>query len=113
MVKSILFALLLIFAVIGICEIIYIIKMMIYYPGIRIKNYSVIVLKSKYSIKQLNYIWQKINWYGDSYALGVIAITDALDNNEVSMCTRFARGKNIALCHADSLRECEFLQGEI
>ncbi len=111
-VKTILFALVLIFAVIGICEIIYIIKMIISYPGIRVKNFSIIILKSKYSIKQLNYIWQKIKWYGDSYALGVIAITDALDNNEVSMCFEFASGKNITLCRTDSICECKFLQGE-
>lgn len=112
-VKSIILLCLLLLIVTGVCEIIYIIKMLINYPGTRVKNYSIIILKKNYALKQLNYIWQKIKWYGDSYALGVIALTDALDNNEISKCSKFALGKNITLCSTNSILDCNFLQGEI
>lgn len=111
-VKSIVLIFLMLLIVSGICEIIYIIKMLINYPGTRVENYSIIILRKNYALKQLNYIWQKIKWYGDSYSFGVIALTDALDNNEKSICSKYAFGKNITLCNTDSLLDCKFLQGD-
>lgn len=111
-VKSILLISLLIFAVMGICELIYIIKMFFYYPGIRVNNYTLVVLKSNYAIKQLTFLWQKIRWQGDGYALGIIAITDNIKTKEILICNKFIADKNIILCNSHSLAECKFLQGD-
>lgn len=110
MVKSFLLVFLIVFAVAGICEFVYILKMLFYFPNIRVQNYSLIVLKKGYALRQLNYIWQKIRWHGDGFALGIIAITDDVETKELFDCNNFIKGKNIILCTAASISACEQLQ---
>ncbi len=100
-----------VFAVAGICEFIYILRMIFYFPNIRVQNFSLIVLKKGYAVKQLNYIWQKIRWHGDEFAFGIIAVTDALETKELCDCNRFVKDKNIILCTAETLSLCGQLQG--
>ena len=97
---KILMLLVFLFTVAGICEFVYILRMVFFHPNIRVKHYSLVVLKSGYAIKQLNYIWQKIKWHGDSFALGIIAIIDDIDQNEFSACENFIKEKNILLCNS-------------
>ena len=111
MVKSFLLAFLIIFAVAGICEFIYILKMLFYFPNFRVQNYSLIILNSGSAVKQLNFIWQKIRWYGDAFAAGIIAITDGIDEHELLECEKFSGGKNIILCTAAAISDCKQLQG--
>lgn len=111
MVKSFLLVFLIIFAVAGICEFIYILRMLFYFPNTRVQNYSLVVLKKGYALKQLNYIWQKIKWHGEEFALGIIAITDGIEAKEFLDCNNFIKEKNIILCTASSLSECQQLQG--
>lgn len=105
MVKAFLLVFLILFAVVGICELIYILKMFLFFPGFRVKNYSLIVLKSGSALKQMDYIWQKNKWYGDSYASGVIALTDNIKEKELLECSQYVREKNIVLCSATSISE--------
>ncbi len=112
MVKSILLICLTVFVVAGICEFINILRTLFYYPEVRIKNYAFIVLKKDNAIKQLNYIWQKIRWNGDSFAVGIIAITDGIDRNEFINCSNFAEDKSIILCTAKTVSRCIDIQGE-
>lgn len=111
MVKSFLLIFLIIFAVAGICEFIYIIKMFFYFPKTRVKNYSLIVLKKGYAVRQLNYIWQKLKWHGESFAVAIIAVTDNIESKELLDCNNFVKGKNIILCTATSIKESVQLQG--
>ncbi len=111
MVKSFLLIFLIIFAVAGICEFVYILKMFLYFPNVRLQNYSLIVLKKGYAIKQINYIWQKIKWHGEDFSIGIIAITDNIETKEILDCKNFINDKNIILCTAASLSECLQLQG--
>lgn len=111
MVKSFLFAFLIILAVSGVCEFIYVLRMIFYFPNIRVQNYSLVVLKKSYAVKQLNYIWQKIKWHGEEFSSGIIAITDGIETKEFLDCKNFADGKNIMLCTVSSLSECQQLQG--
>ncbi len=113
MVKFLLLIFLLLFAVSGICELIYFLKMLFYYPSLRIHNYSLVVLKSGNAVRQLNYIWQKLKWYGEDFSRGIIAVVDNLDISEISSCNEFADEKNIVLCMASTLTECETLQKEL
>ncbi len=112
MVKTILLVLCIVFAVLGLCEIIYFTKMFFYYPGVRSKNLIFVVLNNKYALKQLNFLWQKIKWQGDDYANAIIAITDNIDEFEMQNCKKFVFGKNIALCELKTLTECHYLQGD-
>ncbi|MBQ8741687.1 MAG: hypothetical protein IJY79_09100 [Clostridia bacterium] len=111
MVKSFLLIFLIIFAVAGICEFIYILRMLFYFPSTFVQNYSLVILKKGYAVKQLNYIWQKIRWHGEEFSLGIIAITDCIETKEFLDCNNFIKGKNITLCTSSSLSECQQLQG--
>lgn len=111
MVKSLLLLFLIVFAVAGVCEFIYILRLFFYFPNTRVQNYSLIVLKKGYAVKQLNYIWQKIRWHGEEFAMGIIAITDGIETKEFLDCRKFINGKNIMLCTVSSLSECQLLQG--
>ncbi len=97
MVNLVLISLLLIFSVLGICDLIYVIRMFFYYPNMRIQSYSFLILKKGYAIKQLNFIWQKIKWHGDEFSIGIIAVTDKLEDDELQECKRFSDDKNILL----------------
>lgn len=110
MVKSFLLIFLILFAVAGICEFVYILKMLFYFPNTHVQNYALIVLKNGYALRQLNYIWQKIRWHGDEFAAGIIAITDDIETKELFDCDNFIKGKNIILCTAATVSECEQLQ---
>lgn len=111
MVKAILLTVFVLFAVVGICEILYIIKMLFYYPGIRFNSYIIIVLKKESALKQLNYVWQKIKWHGDSFASGIIAVTDYIDDNELADCKKFIINKNVVLCDKNSAIGCMQFRG--
>ncbi|MDO4607700.1 MAG: hypothetical protein Q4B40_00725 [Clostridia bacterium] len=113
MVKTLLLIFLVLFAVSGICELIYFLKMMFYYPNLRVHNYSLIILKSGNAVRQLNFVWQKLRWYGEDFSKGIIAVVDNLDTAEILNCTGFANDKKIVLCTASLLMNCEVLQREL
>ncbi len=112
MVKTTLFIFFVVFAVLGLCEVIYFFKMLFYYPGMRCNNCIIIVLKDKYALRQLNFLWQKLKWLGNGYASVIIAITDYLELEEISSCADFTYDKNIVLCDLNSLAQCKCLQGD-
>ena len=105
MVKSFLMFFIFVLAIIGICELVYILRMLLFCPNIRVQSNSMIILKKGYAIKQLNYIWQKIKWYGDDFAVSVIALTDDIDYDERLDCINFINGKKIILCTKDTISQ--------
>ena len=109
MVRAIVLTILFLLAVIGICEIIYVIKMIVNYPSKKVSVYSLIVLNKGHSILQLNYIWQKFLWHGNSFACFVIALVDEIDENELIQCKDFIKQKNIILCYTHDLINLEKL----
>lgn len=112
MVKSFLLVFFIICFVFGICELIYIIRMFFAHPDIRTFNYSIIVLKKGYAVSQLNFIYQKIRWYGDDFSCGIIGITDLLDASELELGKKYIKNKNkIILCELKEISQCEFLTG--
>lgn len=112
MVKTLLLILLLIFAVSGLCEFIYFVKMLFYFPGKRVKTYTFVRLESGYALRQLEYLWQKIRWNGDSYSNGIIAINENLETKEIISCAEYIKGKNIILCSKQQITEYIDFAGE-
>lgn len=110
-VESLLLFVLLLFSVCGICEVVYIFSLLFSHPKIRTENYSFFVLRSGYAIKQLNYIWQKIKWDGDKFAVGIIAICDDIDDDELLECKNFSKNKNIILCTTRSFSKLICIKG--
>ena len=113
MVESFLIFCILFLSVIGLCEIIYLIRKFATYPGVKTVSYAVIYLESGHALKQLKFLCQKIRWQGVEFANSIIAVTDYLDNKEIDLCTNFALENNVILCDTNLLKECFlFLQGE-
>ena len=92
------------FAVVGICEFVYMIKMFLYFPSIRTKNYSLIFLKKGFAIKQINFFWQKIIWHGEGYSIGIVAVADDIDEWEFSECQDYVKNKNIILYRSNTYK---------
>ena len=92
-----LLGLLAIFTIAGICEFVYLIRLIFYFPHVKTNSYSLVVLKRDYAVRQLNFLWQKLKWQGEDFASGIIAITDNLDNNEIMNCNKFIVNKKIIL----------------
>lgn len=113
MVKTIILIVFILFAIAGISDLIYALNMLFYYPVIKNKHYSIVILKSKYAYKQLNFIWQKIKWQGDAFSFGIIAVIDCINKYELEECLKFVSGKNITLCTLSELSECATLQKEL
>ncbi len=103
MIKSILLVFLLFFAVVGICEFIYIIRSAVSYPSKRFRNYVFVVLESGHAIEQLKFLWLKIRWQGDEFASGIVAVSDFLQPEEISFCNDFKLEKNILVCKTEDL----------
>lgn len=77
--------------------------MTFFYPKIRVKNYSFAILDKGFAVSQINFLWQKIKWHGDDFAIGVIALVDFIDEKELSLCKEFVKNKNIILCNSETL----------
>ena len=110
MVEMLLLCVFCLFCIAGICEFLYLIRLLFYFPKIRTKCYSFIVLKENYAVKQLNFIWQKIKWQGEDFAYVIIALTDNIKSEELLNCEKFITDKNIILCTSDSLSKYTYLQ---
>lgn len=95
--------------VLGMCEFIYVLRMLLYYPKVKMCNYLIVTLKKDFAVNQLDYLWQKIKWHGDSFANGIIAVIDDLENHEVLACNNYAKNKNISICFKSDLSQCSLL----
>lgn len=113
MVKTILFVCFLLFAVSGMCDFIYLVKMFFHSPKKRFKNYSLVSLEQGCAVSQLDFLWQKISWNGESFSCGIIALCNNLDKNEISDCKDYVKNKNITLCEEKNISEILNLRGEI
>lgn len=113
MVKTILLLLLLIFAVAGICELIYNFKMIFHFPGKKFNKYVFVVLDEGFAVRQLDFLWQKMRWQGDGFANGIIALTDKLKTKEIINCAEYIKDKSIVLCPLDEVSEFLNLNGEV
>ena len=109
MVELLLLGLLAVFTIAGICEFVYLIRLMFYFPYVKTNSYSLVVLKEDYAVRQLNFLWQKLKWQGEDYASGIIAITDNLGYDELIDCSKFIVNKNIILSSIDSLTKDTYL----
>ena len=113
MVKTLLLLTVLIFSVAGLCELIYYIKMIFYFPGKRVRSYTLIFLEPDRALRQLEFMWQKICWHGEGYSGGIIAICDALETKEILNCLEYIKNKNIAVLTASEISGYIDLQGEL
>lgn len=99
MIKAILLTLTVIFAVLGLCDIIYTVKTMLLYSGVKSDNYLVVFLRKGYAYSQLKFYSYKLRWYGNEFCDRIIALTDNLSEMEIADCEELCYGTRIYLCN--------------
>ncbi len=105
MVKSILLMLLIVFAVLGLCEFICGLRIAFFYPGRRFKSYSILFLSKGNAVQELRYLWEKFRCHGEDYSHGILAINDSLEDKEIVSCRDFAADKKIIICSSFDIKE--------
>ncbi len=105
MIKSILLMLLIVFAVMGLCEFICGLRIAFFYPGRRFKSYSILYLSEGLAVQELRYIWEKYRCHGEEYSHGILAISDGLDDKEIISCYDFAADKKIIICSSLEIKK--------
>lgn len=105
MIKAVLFAFLIVFAVSGICDFLFFLKIIICYPEKDFSNYVVTVLKKGTALTQLGLLSERLNWYGKGYADRIFAVVSNLDEDEINECREYVRSSNIILCGRDEISD--------
>ena len=83
MIKAFLVTIGIIFAMAGLCELIYILRLLIASPkGIR-NNYTVLMLRESFAEAQLRFCAAQLKWLGGSFAQTVIAVTDGISKEKL------------------------------
>ncbi len=98
MIELILISIALIFLVLGICDIIHVIRLFFIVPKRRYYNYSLLYLKKGKALRQLKFAIEQRKWFGDTYAEFIIAVYDDLDQNELNLCSSLAQRYDVVIC---------------
>ena len=115
MIKAIFLTLAIIFAVLGLCDVIYAVKSALLFPDTKTRSYLVFNLKKGYGLQQLRYFSQKKRWYGSEFCDKIVALNDDLDFVENSSCENYIAPDDVVVCDTNRLRELlnDFEHGDI
>lgn len=105
MIKALLIAFLIIFALSGICDFLFFLKIVICYPDKKFSNDVVTVLKKGSALTQLGILTERLNWYGKCYADRIFAVVSDLDENEINECRGNIKNQNVILCTWDDIAD--------
>lgn len=103
MIKAVLAAFFILFAVSGICEMLHDIRLAFISLGRNKGTYSLVWLKPGRAVKQLRFVSEQMRWHGERYAGYIIALTCEIDADELSDCAKAAENEPIILCPAEAL----------
>lgn len=90
MVKCILAALIMVFAILGICEVIYFIRSIFLIPSVKFKTSAIVVLKPECFVEQIRFLQAKYRWYGHSFANDIFFIIDDLNEDQRKVCLEYS-----------------------
>lgn len=98
-ILAIIYALIIVFAILGISDFIFFLKLSFWSPKKSNCDYILITL-DKYDYKlQIYSALQKKNWYGDAYCNSIIAVTKNLNENEIEELKKSYRSNDIIFCN--------------
>lgn len=98
MIEAVFLVIAVIFAALGLCDFLHILKTVRLFPGIKTLSYCIIALREGYAQNQLRFFASKHRWYGNEYCDKIIAVTDDLEATELASCERYCYGTGIYLC---------------
>ena len=103
MIKAIIITTAAVFAALGMCDFIHILKSAFLVPDVKTNTYSVLVLRRGHALSQLRFFSYKLRWYGSEYCEKIIAVTDDLDDSEVAACENYCYNSGIYLCRFEDV----------
>ena len=103
MVKAILLIAASLLVILGICEVIHAICILLIVPKRPINNYCIVNLSEEKAYYQLRFAIEQLRWNGDNYAEKIIAITDSISQTQYNRCKIIAQNNGVILCESSSL----------
>ena len=102
MAELILFLFLLIPAMLGLAEILHLIKTYILYPH-KTDSCMVVYLKGENPVGRLKFALEQYCWLGKRYIGNIIAVSSGLDGEDYDICREIALNHGIIFCGEDEL----------
>lgn len=95
--KLILLFLCIIFSILGLCEALHNIKLLLIFPKRRMKLSSVVILNEKTAVQQMLFVGEQYKWLGTKFADRVIAVCENFSSDTVEECKTIADKYDIRL----------------
>ncbi len=104
-IKYIIFGIFLIFAMLGLSELIHIVKTRLKSNGKKALTYSVLFLSGDNPERQLAFAAEQQLWLGKTYSDYIIAVNSGLDEENDKLCRTTAEKYGATYCTASELAE--------
>lgn len=98
MIKAFLLVVLFVFAILGLTNFIYSVKMKILSPKKKADTYTVIFLERGMAAEQISYAVSQHIWFGEEFSKYIIACGDGLEEEEKEQCRKFTENYNVIFC---------------
>lgn len=111
--EVIFFAIFTIPALLGVAELIHLIKVYIISPKTNSIKYLLVFLGENSPYEQLTAVAEEFFWRGKKYAHNIIAINTGIKEEDYIYCRSFCDKNNLIFCNADEVNEyIELLSGK-
>lgn len=104
-IKGILTALTVVFAILGISETIHTVRLICFSPHKKSGAYSVLILNPQRCVEQILFAKEQLSWLGNDFADCVFAVTDAISDEQAEECRSASHGADIVLLKLCELEE--------
>lgn len=103
MIETIIFCVFLVPAMLGMAEMLHLLKVYIISPEKKMKKYLIVFLKDENSVRQLLCLLEEYNWIGKKYAERIIAVNMGLKEEDYKKALNTANKGNMILCEYNEI----------
>ncbi len=93
--KVLLFAIFLVFSVLGLCEFLHFLKCILIFPKRRMYSTLVVMLREEIAISQITFAGEQYKWLGNKLADRVIIVAENLSSDTLIECENLAIKYNL------------------
>lgn len=103
---EVVFLILIIFpTLIGMGELLHMLKTFIISPKLKCEKYIAVKLKENDALAQLNSVACELSWQGRVYGDGVIAVDCGLDSTQAEDCIKYCKRKGFFYCSEEDFKK--------
>ena len=88
--KVLLFVIVLVFSVLGLCEFLHLLKCVLIFPKRQMKSTLVVMLKEETAIRQIIFAGEQYRWLGTKLAERVIVVAENISYDTLAECESLA-----------------------